>query len=443
MDEAVIKRIPPHNEKAERAVLGAMLMDEDAADAGMELLQEGDFYYKQYGTVFRVLEELRKNRIAADLVTVQDRLVKEGIPEEYSGTEFFSGLVSEVPASTNIRHYAEIVRENAFLRQTIKVTEKITEDCYAKSDAAECILEGAEKNLFEVMRRRSAGDFEPIGQIALRALAKIQEASEKQGMITGLATGFYGLDRETAGLQKSDLVLIAGRPAMGKTAFALNIAENAVLRSGKKTALFSLEMSKEQLVNRMVSMDSHVDAQKIRTGNLSEEEWTKVVDSIRKISNAQLYIDDASGATVADIRTKCRRLMLEKGLDLVIIDYLQLMEGSGRRGENRQQEISEITRGLKIMAKELDVPVIVLSQLSRAVEQRPDKRPVLSDLRESGAIEQDADIVMLLHRDDYYHADSKDRNMAEVIIAKQRNGPTGTVKLAWLPHITKFGNLMG
>lgn len=442
MQEEAIKRIPPHNVEAERAVIGSMIMDSDAILVAMEILLPEDFYQGQYGIIFGAITEMYKAGIGADLVTLQDKLREKEVPPELSSVEFIGGLIGSVPTSANIRHYASIVHDKAVLRRLIQVTERISNACYMDRQPASDILDETEKSIFDVLQKRGGSEFEPIRDVVLRTLDSIEKAAKQKGHITGLETGFRDLDYKTAGLQKSDLILIAARPAMGKTAFVLNIAEYMALHTKSTIAIFSLEMSKEQLVKRMLSMNSHVDSQKIRTGDLEDDDWDKLVGSVRKIGNSNLVIDDTSGITAQELRSKCRRLKIEKGLDLVIIDYLQLMSGAGRRkGDNRQQEISDISRALKIMAKELNVPVIALSQLSRAVEQRPDKKPLLSDLRESGAIEQDADMVMFLYRDEYYNPDTEEKGVAEIIIAKQRSGPTGSVKLAWLSQFTKFGNL--
>ncbi len=442
MDEAIIKRIPPHNVEAERAVIGSMLMDKDAILIGSEILTAEDFYQGQYGEMFQALVDLYKAGVATDLVTLQNKLREMETSPELSSAEFLAGLTLSVPTSANIRHYANIVHDKAMLRKMIQATESVANACYLDSKPVEEIMDMAEKNVFDVLHKRSSEEFEPIGKIVLRSLDQISQAAKQESHITGIETGFRDLDFKTAGLQDSDLILLAARPSMGKTAFVLNLVEYVSLHSESTIAMFSLEMSKEQLVKRMLSMNSNVDSQKIRVGSLEDEDWIRLVDSVRRIGNTNLIIDDTSGITVSELRTKCRKIKIDHGLDMVIIDYLQLMSGSGnRRGENRQQEISDISRSLKVMARELNVPVIALSQLSRAVEQRPDKRPMLSDLRESGAIEQDADVVMFLYRDEYYNSDTEDKNVAEVIIAKQRSGPTGKVKLAWIPHLTKFGNL--
>ena len=437
----MIKRLPPNNVEAEKAVIGAMMLDSDAIMVCSEILTAGEFYQQQYGIIFDALVEMYRDGIGADLVTIQNKLrEKEVTPELYS-VEYLGELLASVPTSANVKFYAEIVHEKAVLRRLIKVTEQVTRECYMDSQPLEDILEDTEKSVFDVIQQRGGSEFEPIRDVVLRTLDSIEKAAKQKGNITGLETGFRDLDAKTAGLQKSDLILIAARPAMGKTAFVLNIAEYVALHSNSTIALFSLEMSKEQLVKRMLAMNSMVDSQKIRTGDLEDDDWDKLVGSVRKIGNSNLVIDDTSGITASELRSKCRKLKIEQGLDLVIIDYLQLMTGAGKRkSDSRQQEISDISRSLKVMARELDVPVIALSQLSRAVESRPDKRPMLSDLRESGAIEQDADIVMFIYRDEYYNPDSEKKNLAEVIVAKQRNGATGSVELVWLGQYTKFAN---
>lgn len=442
MDEAVFKRIPPHNDEAERAVIGSMMMDQEAVQIASEQLQGDDFYNGQYGVIFAALVEMNRQGIGVDLVTMQNKLREMEVPPELTSVEFIGDIINSVPTSANIRHYAKIVQEKAVLRRLIKVTEAVTGNCYLDKQPVEEILEDTEKQVYDVVQRRDSGEFENIRDVVLRTLDSIEMAAKQKGHITGLATGFRDLDFKTAGLQKSDLILLAARPAMGKTAFVLNMAEYIALHSNSTIAMFSLEMSKEQLVKRMLSMNSKVDSQRIRTGNLEDEDWGKLVDSVRRLGNSKLVIDDSSGITASEIHSKCRKLKLEKGLDLVIIDYLQLMSGGGgRRGDSRQQEISDISRSLKVMARDLNVPVVALSQLSRAVEQRPDKKPMLSDLRESGAIEQDADMVLFLYREEYYKPDTDKKGQAELIIAKQRSGPTGTIPLAWLAQYTKFGNL--
>jgi len=441
MEETVVRRILPHSPEAEQSVIGSMIIDKDAITSASELLLEEDFYQKQNGIIFGTIVEMHNNGIPVDLVTLQERLKEKSLPEELVSVEYFRALLDSVPISANVRQYAEIVRQKAVLRRLIKVTEDITNECYAGKEKLDVILEKTEREIFRVLQNRASADFMSISEIVIRTLESIEMAAKNQGNVTGIPTGFIDLDYKMSGLQKSDLILLAARPAMGKTAFVLNVVEHVVLKENIPTAVFSLEMSRDQLVKRMLSMNSKVDSQKIRTGDLEDEEWTLLAHSAQAIGSSQLIIDDTPGISIVELRSKCRKYKLEYHLGLVIIDYLQLMSGGGRF-ESRQQEISEISRSLKALARELDVPVIALSQLSRAVEQRPDKRPMLSDLRESGAIEQDADVVMFLYRDEYYHHDSEDLGQAEVIIGKQRNGPTGTVKLAWLAQFTKFANLL-
>lgn len=440
MEEELIKRIPPHNDDAERSVIGSMLLDREAIIVAADRLQVNDFYNRQYGVLFDAITDLYAKGVETDLVTLVNRLAQMEVPPELRSVEFISDILAGVPTSANIKYYADIVKDKSTLRNLINTTERITGDCYLEKDSVEEIMEEAEKSIFDAVQNKGGRDFVSIKDVVLSTLKSIEAASKQTGTVTGVATGFRDLDYKTAGLQPSDLVLIAARPSMGKTAFVLNIAENVALRGDTMTAIFSLEMSKEQLVKRLLAMNSHVDSQKIRTGSLEDEEWGRLVGSVRNIGNSKLVIDDTPGITVAELRSKCRKLKVEQNLGLVIIDYLQLMSG-GKRIESRQQEISEISRSLKALAREIDAPVVALSQLSRAVEQRPDKRPMLSDLRESGAIEQDADVVMFLYRDEYYNQDSEEPGVAEIIIGKQRNGPTGSVKLAWLSQYTKFGDL--
>ena len=385
--------------------------------------------------------ELYEEGRPADLLTLQDRLREKDVPPEVSSMNYIGELVASVPRQANAKYYAEIVYEKSTLRRLIRANEDIANRCYAGKDNLEDILADTEKTIFDILSKRRSTDFEPIQEIVLNALERIHKASRNKNPVTGIPTGFTDLDYRTAGLQPSDLILVAARPSMGKTAFALNVAQYVSFQKNLCTAIFSLEMSKEQLVNRLFAMESRVDSQAIRTGNLSDDDWDRLVEGVNTVGRSKLIIDDTPGISVSELRTKCRKYKLEFGLQLVIVDYLQLMSGSGRSGDNRQQEISEISRSLKALARELEAPIIALSQLSRAVEARSDHRPMLSDLRESGAIEQDADVVMFLYRDDYYNKDSTAKNVAEVIIAKQRNGPIGTVELAWLPNYTKFVNL--
>ena len=440
MEETLIKRVMPHSVEAEQSVIGAMLMDQEAISVAMELLTGEDFYQRQYGMLFDAMAELYGEGKPVDLITLQNRLKEKDVPPEISSLEFIRDLITAVPTSANVRYYAQIVQEKALMRRLIKVNEDIANTCYAGKEKVDDIMENAEKQIFQVLQKKSADDFVPIKDVVLKALDKIELASRNKGSVTGLATGFIDLDYKTSGFQPSDLILIAARPSMGKTAFVLNIAEYMAFRNDLTVAVFSLEMSKEQLVNRLFSLESRVDAQLLRNGNLSDTDWANLIEGAGIIGRSHLIIDDTPGISVAELRTKCRKYKLEHNLDIVMIDYLQLMQGS-KKTESRQQEISDISRSLKEIARELQVPVVALSQLSRAVEQRPDHRPMLSDLRESGAIEQDADLVMFIYRDDYYNEDSEKKGVAEIIIAKQRNGPIGTVELSWQPSLTRFANL--
>lgn len=440
MEEALIKRIMPNNLEAEQSVIGSMIMDREAIIVASETLIREDFYHQQYGVLFEAMVELFNEEQPVDVVTLQNRLREKDVPAELSSMEFVGELVTSVPTSANIKYYANIVKEKAMLRRLIKVNEEIASQCYLDKDSVEDIMAETEKKIFNLLQNRGAEDFVPIKQIVINALEKIEQASKKKGNVTGIATGFVDLDYRTSGLQPSDLVLVAARPSMGKTAFVLNIAQYVAFHNNLATAIFSLEMSKEQLVNRLFSLESRVDAQLLRSGNLADSDWEKLIEGAGIIGKSRLIIDDTPGISISELRSKCRKYKLEQDLKLIIIDYLQLMSGSGR-SDSRQQEISDISRSLKGLARELNVPVIALSQLSRQVEQRPDHRPMLSDLRESGAIEQDADVVMFIYRDDYYNKDTPDKNIAEIIIAKQRNGPIGTVNLVWLPQYTKFVNM--
>ena len=441
MDEALIKRVPPHSIEAEQSVVGAMLMDKDAIMVASEIIGGEDFYQSAYGVIFDAIVELFNEGKPVDLVTLQERLKEKDVPGEISSLEFVRDLVTAVPTSANIKYYAEIVSEKAMFRKLIKLNEEIANTCYLAKEPLEGVLERTEKSIFELAQNRNTGDYVPIKDVVLKALEQIEKASKNKGSVTGIPTGFIDLDYKTAGFQPSDLILVAARPSMGKTAFVLNIAQHVAFKANKTVAIFSLEMSKEQLVNRLFSLESQVDSQSIRTGNLKDADWEKLIESAGIIGKSKLIIDDTPGISISEMRSKCRKYKLEHDLEIIIIDYLQLMSGRvGGRSESRQQEISDISRSLKGLARELNVPVIALSQLSRAVEQRPDHRPMLSDLRESGAIEQDADVVMFIYRDDYYNKDTEHPNQAEIIIAKQRNGAIGTINLTWLPNYTKFAN---
>ena len=411
MDDALIKRVLPHSLEAEQSVIGSMLMDREAIITASEIVTADDFYQHQYGVMYESMVELFNEGKPVDLVTLQNRLKEKDVPPEVSSLEFVRDIITTVPTSANVKYYATIVKEKAVLRRLIRVNEEIANDCYLGRDPLETILADTEKKIFDLLQSRSSGDFVPIRQVALNVLENIEKASKTKETVTGVPTGFIDLDYKTSGFQPSDFILIAARPSMGKTAFVLNVVDHVAVKKGIPCMVFSLEMSKEQLVNRMLSMESNVDSQKLRTGTLTDSDWDAVVEGVGIIGGSKL-----------------------------IIDYLQLMTGSGKSSDNRQQEISEISRSLKALAREMQAPVVALSQLSRACETRTDHRPMLSDLRESGAIEQDADVVMFLYRDDYYNKDSEMKDMAEVIIAKQRNGPIGTVNLVWMPQYTKFAN---
>ena len=441
MDDALIKRVLPHSLEAEQSVIGSMLMDREAIITASEIVTADDFYQHQYGVMYESMVELFNEGKPVDLVTLQNRLKEKDVPPEVSSLEFVRDIITTVPTSANVKYYATIVKEKAVLRRLIRVNEEIANDCYLGRDPLETILADTEKKIFDLLQSRSSGDFVPIRQVALNVLENIEKASKTKETVTGVPTGFIDLDYKTSGFQPSDFILIAARPSMGKTAFVLNIAQYMAFKKDKAVAIFSLEMSREQLMNRLLSMESKVDSQHLRTGNLKDDEWSKLIESAGMIGESRLMIDDTPGISIGEMRSKCRKYKLEHGLDIIIIDYLQLMSGSGKSSsESRQQEISDISRSLKALARELNVPVVALSQLSRAVEQRTDHRPMLSDLRESGAIEQDADVVMFIYRDDYYNKDSENKGIAEIIIAKQRNGPIGTVNLVWLPDYTKFAN---
>ena len=441
MEEALIKRVLPHSLEAEQSVIGSMLMDREAVIAASEIVTGSDFYQQQYGIMFDAMVELFNEGKPVDLVTLQDRLKEKDVPPEVSSLDFVRDIVTMVPTSANVRSYATIVGEKAVLRRLIKTTEEIANTCYAGKEPLENILADTEKSVFNLLQNRGGQDFVPIKQVAINVLEKIEDAYKNQGTVTGIPSGFIDLDYKLSGFQPSDFILIAARPSMGKTAFVLNVVDYVAVRKSLPCMVFSLEMSKEQLVNRMLSMESNVDSQKLRTGTLTDSDWDAVVEGVGIIGGSKLIIDDTPGISISELRSKCRKMKLEHGLGMVIIDYLQLMTGSGKSSDNRQQEISEISRSLKALAREMQAPVVALSQLSRACETRTDHRPMLSDLRESGAIEQDADVVMFLYRDDYYNKDTDNPNTAEVIIAKQRNGPIGTVYLGWKPELTRFVNI--
>ncbi len=442
MEEAVIKRVPPHSLEAEQMVIGSMLMNRDVIADVSAVLTKEDFYQHQYGEAFHGMVMLYNEGRPVELIPLKEKLKSLGLPDSISNLEFMKEVIMAVQTSVNVMEYARIVQDYAVKRRLIQFSESLANACYAGRDEVDALLEDTEKQVFQIVQqRRGMSDEVPIKQVVMNVLDRIEAAARNASRITGIPTGFTQLDYKLSGLHPSELILVAARPAMGKTAFVLNIAQNVVGKSGIPTAVFSLEMDKEQLVSRLISMDSMVDSANIRTGDLSGSEWKDVMESAITIGDSPLYIDDTSGITITELRSKCRKLKMRNDrLGLIIIDYLQLM-GGGRRTESRQQEISDISRSLKVLARELRVPIIALSQLSRAVESRDDKKPMLSDLRESGAIEQDADVVMFIYREDYYLKEESTRpGMADIIIAKQRNGATGTVELVWLGQYTKFAN---
>ena len=435
-------KVPPHDIEAEQAVIGGMLTDVEAVSASIEKLKESDFYREDHRAIFSAMLNLYNRAEPIDLITVKSELEAMGKLDKVGGLEYLAELPEKVPTTANASKYIKIVEEKSILRNLIKTANEIIELGYDPTEDVENIMEGAEKKIFNLMQDKDQKSYVPIKDILVESFTQLEELYNRKQHITGVPTGFVDLDYRTAGLHGSEFILIAARPAMGKSAFVLNIATNAALKANVPVAIFSLEMSKEQMVNRILCSEAMVDSNKVRTGKLEDEDWAKLAGAIGPLSEAGIYIDDTPGISIMEIRAKCRKLKLEKNIGLVVIDYLQLIQGSGRRASgSREQEIAEISRSLKILAKELNVPVIALSQLSRAVEQRPDHRPMLSDLRESGSIEQDADIVMFLYRDDYYNEESEKKNIAEVIIAKQRSGSTGTVDLGWLGSYTKFVNL--
>ena len=438
----LIERVPPQNIEAEQAVLGAMLIEKEAIARVTELLKGGDFYREAHRLIFEAMLDLYNRNEAVDMITVIELLKREDNLEKVGGIAYVTSLANSVPTAANVHYHAKIVEEKALLRQLIQTSTKIAALGYEGSEEVSQIVDQAEKMILEVSNRRIGGDFTPIKSIVLDAFGKIEQLYESRGGITGLATGFKDLDRLTSGLQKSDLILVAARPSMGKTAFTLNISSNVAIREKKAVAFFSLEMSKEQLVQRMLCAEASIDSQKLRIGELEDDDWTKLINAADRLSGAPIFIDDTAGISVLEMRSKARRLKVEHDLSLIIIDYLQLMQGSGGKGgENRQQEISEISRSLKGLARELGVPVVALSQLSRSVESRQVKKPMLSDLRESGSLEQDADIVAFLYREDYYNPDTENKNITEIIVAKHRNGPVDSVQLFFHKQFTRFADL--
>ena len=435
-------KIPPNDVEAEQAVIGSMLTDRDAVISAIEVLKEEDFYREDNKTIYEAILNLYNRSEPIDIITLKAELKSMGMFDKIGGLEYIVGLPEKVPTTANVEKYISIVKEKSELRRLIKAANEIIEQGYDPTENIDDIMNSAEKKIFNIMQDKDQKSYSPIKDVLIDAFTELEQLYNQKQHITGVPTGFIDLDYKTAGLHNSDLILIAARPAMGKSAFALNIATNAALKAKVPAVLFSLEMSKEQMVNRILCSEAMVDSNKVRTGKIDDDDWIKLADTMGDLSEAPIYIDDTPGISINEIRAKCRKLKLEKNIGLVVIDYLQLVQGSSKRAQgSREQEISEISRSLKILAKEINVPVIALSQLSRAPEQRPDHRPMLSDLRESGAIEQDADIVMFLYRDDYYNEDSEDKGLAEVIVAKHRAGSTGTVKLVWLGNYTKFANM--
>ncbi|WP_153126917.1 replicative DNA helicase [Peribacillus tepidiphilus] len=441
MNEIFKDRIPPQNIEAEQAVLGAIFLEPSSLTLASEILIPEDFYRTSHQKIFSVMLSLNDHGKAVDLITVTEELSASKSLEDVGGITYLSELASSVPTAANIEYYARIVEEKSLLRRLIRTATNIAQDGYTREDEVEVLLSEAEKSIMDVAQRKNAGAFQNIKDILVRTYDNIEVLANRKGDITGIPTGFTELDRMTAGFQRNDLIIVAARPSVGKTAFALNIAQNVATKTDENVAIFSLEMGAEQLVMRMLCAEGNINAQNLRTGSLTDEDWRKLTMAMGSLSNAGIYIDDTPGVRISDIRSKCRRLKQEHGLGMILIDYLQLIQGSGRSGENRQQEVSEISRSLKALARELQVPVIALSQLSRGVEQRQDKRPMMSDIRESGSIEQDADIVAFLYRDDYYDKETENKNIIEIIIAKQRNGPVGTVQLAFVKEYNKFVNL--
>ena len=434
-------KVPPHDLEAEQAVIGSMLTDKDAVISAIETLSDEDFYREDNRAIYSAIMNLYNRGEPIDIITLKSELSSMGKFEAVGGLEYLAELPEKVPTTANVDKYIKIVEEKSTLRTLIKTANELITLGYDPTQEVEELMDNAEKKIFGVMQNRAQKSYSSMKDILVDTFTELEELYNRKEHVTGVPTGFIDLDYKTAGLHGSELILVAARPAMGKSAFALNIATNAAVRAKTPVAIFSLEMSKEQMANRILCSEALVDSNKVRTGKVEDDDWTKLAEASGILSEAQIFIDDTPGISIMEIRAKCRKMKLEKDIGLVVIDYLQLVQGSNKRAGSREQEIAEISRSLKILAIEINVPVIALSQLSRAPEQRPDHRPMLSDLRESGSIEQDADIVMFLYRDDYYNQDSDKKNVAEVILAKHRAGSTGTVELAWLGSFTKFANL--
>lgn len=429
----------PHNIDAEQNVIGSMLLNKTSIAQAVEVLKAEDFYRDSHKILFNIVLELYKKDTPVDMVTITEALSSTQKLESAGGITYISEICDSVVSTVNFSSYIKIVAEKSMLRKLIKASSEIIEDSYSKQDNVLSVLDAAEQRVFNIAEKRGNADFEPMSTVLEKGFMEIERLFSNKGEITGISSGFPDLDGKTSGFQKGDMVLVAARPSMGKTTFALNLAQNAALRGGKSIAIFSLEMSKEQLAYKLLCAEANVDMLKLRTGDLDDRDWENIARASGPLAAAKIYIDDSAGVSIMEMRSKCRRLKIEHGIDMILIDYLQLMSGSN--SESRQQEVSEISRSIKALAKEMQCPVIALSQLSRAPEQRADHRPMLSDLRESGSIEQDADVVMFLYRDEYYNKETEDKNVAECIISKQRNGPTGTVKLAWIGQYSKFGIL--
>ncbi len=437
-----VAKIPPNDIEAEQAVLGSMLTDKDAVISAIEVLKKEDFYREDNKAIFEAMISLYNRPEPIDIITVKDELLSIGKFDVVGGLEYLADLPEKVPTTANVERYIKIVEEKSILRNLIKTSNELITLGYDETQEVNTVMDQAEKKVFDLMQNRNQTGYSQIRDVLVDSFAQLERLYNQKEGITGVPSGFADLDLRTAGFHNSELIILAARPAMGKTAFALNIATNAATKSDIPVLLFSLEMSKEQLVNRVLCSEAMVDSNKLKTGKIEENDWVKIVEALGPLSEAEMYIDDTAGISITEIRAKARKLKLEKNIGLIIIDYLQLIQGSGnRRNGSREQEISEISRSLKILAKELDIPVIALSQLSRAAEQRSDHRPMLSDLRESGSIEQDADIVMFLYRDDYYNEESESKNIAEVIIAKNRSGSVGTAEMLWMSNYTKFANI--
>ena len=435
-------KVPPHDIEAEQAILGSMLTDKDAVINAIEVLKEDAFYREDNRLIYGAILSLYSRNEPIDIITVKAELVDQGKFDKVGGLEYLALLPEKVPTTANVDKYIKIVDEKAMLRNLIKSANELVSLGYDETEDVDDIMNKAEKNIFDLTQKKNTKSFTPIKDVLVESFAELERLYNQKGNLSGTSTGFIDLDYKTSGLHNSDLIIVAARPAMGKSALAINIATNVAVGANVPVVIFNLEMSKEQVANRILCSEAMVDSNKVRTGKMEDNDWVKLATASGRLSEAPIYIDDTPGITIMEIRAKCRKLKMEKDIGLIVIDYLQLISGSGKKNVSREQEISEISRSLKILAKELNVPVIALSQLSRAAEQRKeDHRPMLSDLRESGAIEQDADIVIFLYRDDYYNENSEKKNIAEIILAKHRGGSTGTVELLWLGNYTKFANI--